>query len=96
MSLPPTFGHAPPITCSRIGCTFPATWHVMWEDSGRNGLCCDEHMSEARHRWTFVGFHPYRMDCSMPGAVWVWDENVCVVDEEGLGLTALAMSGSLG
>lgn len=31
----------------------------------------------------------------MPGAVWVWDQNVCVVDEEGLGLKPLAMSGSL-
>lgn len=92
----PLGGHAPPLQCNRIvnGSTFDAPdhcgreakWHVIWTEDLENGLCCDEHMEEVLAKWMFYARHPYRMECSMPGAVYLHDANVCLVDEDGLEL----------
>ena len=87
-------GHAPPLACSRLldfpdeasRCGMPVTDHVMWDDDGRNGLVCFRHAEEARSKWDYLGIHPYRMQCSMPGAVYLHDHNICVVDEGLLGI----------
>lgn len=88
--LPPLFNHAPPLTCSRwLGdraCGVEGKWHMIWTEHIDNGICCDEHEREARQRWSFYAVHEYRMECSMPGAVFVHDKNICVVDEGLLGL----------
>lgn len=92
--LPPLFGSAPSLTCSRwIGdrnCGAPATWHVIWTAQLDNGLCCDEHMAEARRVWAFFAAHPHAIECDMPGTAFLAAENRCVVDEGWLGLRELA------
>lgn len=92
--MPPLGGHAPPLQCNRLlrwpdessKCGRPATFHIVWTADLENGLACDEHMAEAKTKWCFFAVHLYRMECSMPGAIYLHEENVCVVDEDGLGL----------
>lgn len=96
--LPPMGGHAPPERCGRLlewpdessQCPNPATTHVIWTEDMENGLECDEHAAEARSKWVFWAMHPYRLDCSMPGARFIEAENRCVVDEGLLGLQVVA------
>lgn len=93
--LPPVGGHAPPLLCSRLRnwpipssrCPNEATHHVMWNEDGDNGLVCEEHRLEAVAQWKPMAVHPYEMACSMPGALFVHDENRCVIDEEWLGVS---------
>lgn len=89
-ALPPLFGVAPPLACSYwLGdrnCGKPGTWHIMWTEDLENGIACDEHFAEVRERWCYYAIHEYRPDCSMPGALYHRDENICVVDEGELGL----------
>lgn len=93
MTLPPfPNGHAPGLECSRWmsdrHCGKPATWHIIWTPAGENGLCCNTHMDEARHTWSFLAAHPYDPICSVAGAVFVHAENHCVVTdlyESGVG-----------
>jgi hypothetical protein len=95
-------GHAPPLVCGRLQnwpnpwsrCPREATTHVIWTPKIDNGLCCDDHADEARRLWTPYAMHPYRMECSMPGAVFVHDLNLCVVDEGLLGITEPALETS--
>lgn len=96
MSLtPPLGGNAPPLQCNRLmGGTFdepelcgkPGAWHVIWDLDLNNGICCDEHAEEARRLWVFIGFHPYSEVCSIGGARWLPDKDICVVDDDDLGL----------
>lgn len=99
-ALPPMGGVAPPLQCNRdlngnpgSGderlCGREGKWHIIWTSDLENGICCDEHYDEARKRWGFYAVHPYKPDCSMPGAVYVFADNVCVVDEDGLDLPEL-------
>lgn len=96
-ALPPLGDIAPPLQCNRLlewpdqasRCGKPATWHVIWTSDMENGLACDEHYDEARSTWAYFAVHPYRMECSMPGAVYVHAENVCRTDEDSLGLPSL-------
>lgn len=89
----PLGGVAPPLQCNRVVggtlggddeeyCGKDATWHVIWTSDLENGLACDEHMDEIRRRWMFFAVHPYEPTCSMPDAVYVYDENRCVIDED--------------
>lgn len=93
MTQPPLFDRAPPLACSRRvgedGCGKEAKWHVIWNSDMDNGLACDQHQSEIKQKWVYYAIHPYQMECSMPGCVFVEAENRCIVDEEGLGLPTL-------
>jgi hypothetical protein len=75
--LPPMSGVAPALTCSRVGCKRDATTHVIWDRELRNGLCCNEHVAEARERWSFWAMHPYDLVCSAPNAMFIEDQNRC-------------------
>lgn len=46
----------------------------MWTADGENGLCCDEHMAEARAAWVFVDVHPVTGLCATndAGVMWLW------------------------
>lgn len=85
--MPPLIGVAPGLECGRLTagergyCGRPATWHVIWDQACSNGLLCDEHAEEARQRWVFFAIHPYDPTCSFPGALYVYRDNRCVVDE---------------
>lgn len=91
----PLGGYAPPIRCGRLlrwpdessACPNDATWHIIWTPECENTIDCDEHKVEAEG-YPHVAIHPYRMECSMPGATFVPVLNVCVVDEGYLGLPA--------
>lgn len=95
---PPLGGAAPPLQCNRAlegpldnptrYCGKPGTWHIIWTADCENGIACDEHYAEAKSRWVFYAAHPYEPVCSMPGAVFLVDENRCVVDEDLLGFHA--------
>lgn len=89
---PQVFGDAPAGVCSQWTGTAPcgaiAAAHVVWrldyaEDGGGvvNGLLCRAHEAEARHRWVYLGLHPYNPACSDPRAVWVADVDRCAVPE---------------
>lgn len=78
--LPPMRGIAPPLSCTRIGCGHDATHHIIWTADIDNGLVCDDHLVEAKERWSFVAVHPYQLDCSSDHALFVWAENRCVTD----------------
>jgi hypothetical protein len=106
-ALPPLGGVAPPLQCNRwmggtfgggdeICCGREGKWHIMWTSDLENGICCDDHYQEARARWAFYAAHEYRPDCSMPGAVYIFAENRCVVDEDGLGLEELESARAVG
>lgn len=73
--LPPMFGTAPPLTCTRIGCDADATWHVLWTADLENGLCCDEHYAETRRRWVYYAAHPYEPICSGENVLLAWRED---------------------
>lgn len=101
-ALPPLGGIAPPLQCNRwlpgggaLGsgdekhCGREGKWHVIWTADCENGICCHEHYDEVRRLWAYYAAHEYRMECSMPGAVFIEAENRCVVDEDGLGLREL-------
>ena len=45
---------------------------------------------ETRQRWVFIGAHAYRMECSMPGALYYAEEDICRVDEDTLGIPTLS------
>jgi hypothetical protein len=102
-ALPPLGGVAPPLQCLRllagtpgggdeIHCGREGKWHIIWTSDCENGICCDEHYAETRDRWAYFAAHEYRMECSMPGAVYIFAENRCVIDEDGLGLRDLVAS----
>lgn len=76
--LPPMFGVAPPLSCTRVGCGADATHHIIWTPDMENGLVCDEHLVEARERWTWWAVHAYQPVCSMEGARFLEAENRCV------------------
>lgn len=86
---PPLGEQCGPIQCSRLlrfpdegsRCPRDATHHVIWDEAIENGICCDEHTAEARG-WDHFAIHAYEMTCSMPGAMFLLDENRCVVDED--------------
>lgn len=81
--------HAPGLRCSRADdgtgtnqCPNDATHHVIWDvESMENGLCCDFHLVEAENRWGFDFSHPYNPVCSIAGAVFLPNENRCVVPD---------------
>lgn len=93
MSLQPPLelGLSGPGLCSRATgpnpeggdrCTNEATWHVIWklDPEMTNGLCCDEHMDEARELWVFYAAHKYVQSfCSHPNAMFQHDLNDCVI-----------------
>jgi hypothetical protein len=87
----PELGDAPPLTCSRVGCSADATWHVIHDEDMVNGLACDRHMAEFRHAgWTYYRAHPYKLDCSAPSAVFIIDENRCqIVPPESVAVRAI-------
>lgn len=75
---------APPGFCHRWmddhPCGKPATWHIIWDSYLSNGLCCDEHMEEARIHWVFWAHHPYEAACSdFPHAHFSEGHNRCVI-----------------
>ena len=80
--LPPLFGHAPALACGRwLGdgpCGAEPTHHVIWTVGADNGLVCAAHAKEAL-RWVYYAMHPYRMECSIGGAMFDHSANVCVV-----------------
>jgi hypothetical protein len=81
--LPQMFGTAPPMTCSRVGCGRSATFHVIWTAEMDNGLCCDDHMEEARRRWRCYAHHDYDPGfCSHPQASFEFSINKCVIPLE--------------
>src|SRR5690349_14395106 len=90
---------APPLKCGRIlsglntpdevVCGRDATWHVIWETDGENGLACDEHYVFIQRNWNFWTSHEYKMECSMPGSrlcVTPTRESWCEVDLDEVGL----------
>lgn len=87
--LPPIGGHAPPLRCGYLTawpdeasqCPNDARWHIIWTSDVENSIDCDEHAESARRRYAFYAIHEYRMECSMPGAVFNHDLNRCEVDE---------------
>lgn len=86
MSAPmfPELGAAPALSCSRLGCTADATWHVIHDlASMENGLACDQHMAEFGARnWRFDAAHAYALDCSHPRAIYVVATNRCLIVDE--------------
>jgi hypothetical protein len=63
------------LTCGRLigdgHCGKPATRHFAWNDDIDNGLCCDEHATEAHaHGWG-ADWHPITEVCTMPDTKWV-------------------------
>lgn len=81
-AMPPLFGTAPPLSCSRLGCGADATWHVIWSPDMENGLTCEEHAEEVRRLWAFWSLHRYELTCSMPGkALFHADVDRCVLPE---------------
>ncbi len=83
--LHPEMGHAPPLTCSRVGCKSDATLHVIHNEDMVNGLACALHFAEfASMGWTYWRVHPYRLDCSSSHAVFVVDLNECRIVPEKL------------
>jgi hypothetical protein len=80
---------APGLRCSRSDdgagtnqCPNDATAHVIWDvETMVNGLCCDFHLIEAQNRWGYDYSHPYDPVCSIAGALFLPDENRCVVAE---------------
>ena len=75
---------APPLVCSRWmgdgGCGQPAEFHVIWDESLNNGMCCKEHMVEALDRWGVYAFHDYDPVCSIAGARYNHQRNRCEAD----------------
>jgi hypothetical protein len=88
MSIQPPFyddlGPAPTGVCSRwMGdspCGAAATHHVIWDLDLINGAMCAAHEDEARHRWVWIGLHPYTDDCAAftsGDADWLPGEDRC-------------------
>ena len=78
---PPLFGPAIARTCTRWlkdhDCGKPAVRHVIWDERWENGFVCEEHLAELGTVWVFLAAHPVGPDCSMPGAMFFSEENVC-------------------
>ena len=99
MTREPLGGLAPPFKCGRLmrwpdvesRCPNDATWHVFWTTEGDNTIDCATHVAEIVEKGDYITMHRYDTVCSMPGAVFVWAENRCVVDEEALGLAHIGV-----
>lgn len=63
-------------------CNAPATWHICWGADMENGLACDDHMTYAQ-RYAYLDRHKVGPDCSMPGSMWDFDEQRCIVTGTG-------------
>ncbi|MFJ4637591.1 hypothetical protein ACIP69_18445 [Streptomyces hygroscopicus] len=58
-------------------CGAPATWHVMWDGALDNSVTCDTHMELINTRWVYDDRHPITADCTMPGALWKYNDKRC-------------------
>ena len=73
-----TCGYKPKTATAECG--KPGTWHVMWDrDPHDNSVTCDEHMQLIQQRWMYDDRHPIAADCTMPGALWEYDNKRCAV-----------------
>lgn len=89
-ALPPLGGRASPFQCGRLlrwpdeasRCPNDATTHIIWTPEADNSLVCDEHRKVAQSQWSYYAMHPYRMECSLPGAFYAPAKNICIVDAD--------------
>lgn len=68
-------------------CNLPSTVHVMVDDPkyGRIALqSCSNHVSHARAAGRYVMEHKREGVCCLPGTLWLYKENVCVLDISGV------------
>jgi hypothetical protein len=66
-------------------CASPAVWHGFITDDGEiicMMACCDEHKTAMALSATWV--HAMDSSCCLPGSVFVWPENECLLPD-GLG-----------
>jgi hypothetical protein len=83
-------------TGSRPGeleCLQSAVVHIIGTDGqfeGYIGLqACQRHADMARAApGSFVMEHPFDGECGLPGTIWNFDENRCVLDDSGVEPTA--------
>jgi hypothetical protein len=80
-------GPAPAGVCSRwLGdspCGAAADHHVIWDtEAHNNGAVCPAHVKEIRQHWVYAGLHPYEPACAASGhgAIWLMDEDRCVME----------------
>ena len=60
-------------------CNAPATWHICWDATIENGLACDDHMTFAQ-RYAYLDRHQVVPDCTMPGSMWDFGNQRCIVE----------------
>lgn len=81
-------------TDPRPRCTNPATRHVALLAADLVSLhtiaACDEHVETARDAAGehFVQEHTHQGWCDLPGSLWSFDLNACVLDDSGVSLAA--------
>lgn len=76
-----TCGYQPPT--APAACGAPGTWHVMWDRGPYdNSVTCNDHMRLIQQRWVYDDRHPIGPDCTMPEALWEYDNQRCAVPGE--------------
>lgn len=64
-------------------CGKPGTWHVMWDGRREVSHACDDHMELILARWAFLDRHRTVPECGMPGSVWRYFNDRCLIGEPG-------------
>lgn len=60
-------------------CMRPVAMHYLWDvDTMENGFACVEHIPVVEQNYSYDLKHAPSDDCGELGAIWWWDENVCM------------------
>jgi hypothetical protein len=91
---PKTGGPAPDGICSwgtpENYCAEPAAQHVFYSSDLDNQLLCDRHLAHVKKIYVFFAVHVYDdATCDGPNAIYLWQENVCVLPDafDGIDVT---------